>query len=312
MPNISDDRLKIWLDFCKFIFVSGIIAAVIAIAPPLINSQIQDKELKIKEAEQQAKLKIAKEKNEADIQTKVIEQETQYVKSFIDKATEENIENRYRFTHYISSLTRDPVYREGWRSLFVAVERERKAVQEKLVQAEKAALGKSGAELNNAQSEVARLKSELQTKSRSPGPARPAIVSYGAISSNAPCPENTQMIISAFESDSLGSFSDNPFGTIRIRKVTDADLAYDPASARIATQITSGPEDFIVPGTLPFWDVDKLAGTNSSFLFKYWLSNSRFLFLGRHCIDKEGKAVGDTAIFSYNGKFVGNVKWSQK
>jgi hypothetical protein len=48
MPSTSDpsaDRLKIWLDFWKFVVVSGVLALVGTITPPLISYQIQKKDL---------------------------------------------------------------------------------------------------------------------------------------------------------------------------------------------------------------------------------------------------------------------------
>jgi hypothetical protein len=49
---MTDERLQIWLNFWKLLIVSGVLGLVGTIAPHLINSQIQQKELAIKENEQ--------------------------------------------------------------------------------------------------------------------------------------------------------------------------------------------------------------------------------------------------------------------
>src|ERR1700756_3069191 len=106
MPSTSDpsaDRLKIWLDFWKFVVVSGVLALVGTITPPLISYQIQKKDLAIKETEQNTTLAMAKNKAEAEIRQAILAQETKYVDTFFERATTENLETRYRYTQYFSA-----------------------------------------------------------------------------------------------------------------------------------------------------------------------------------------------------------------
>jgi hypothetical protein len=74
------EDLKAVLDFAKTVIVTGICGSVIAIAPVWINSQIQKKDLKIKENENTVSLAIAKNRTEAEIRTKIITQEMEYVR----------------------------------------------------------------------------------------------------------------------------------------------------------------------------------------------------------------------------------------
>lgn len=92
--KIKDERLKIWIDLCKFIlgtFVIGVMGA-------LINWQIQNKEIERKEMDQLG----------------------QYIK----QALEENVGIRLRFAQYFSTVTRSKPFRERWKEYTEIVQKE--------------------------------------------------------------------------------------------------------------------------------------------------------------------------------------------
>jgi hypothetical protein len=72
------DRLRIWLGFAKFLL--GTVA--LGVMSAVLNKQIQDRTLAMKEQEQQQ----------------------EYVKQFVSQALDDNLEKRVRFAHYFSSL----------------------------------------------------------------------------------------------------------------------------------------------------------------------------------------------------------------
>ena len=166
--GMPTDRLKVWLDFWKFLFVSGLVAAAVAIVPPWINGQIQNKELGIKAKEQATKLDIAKAKAKALIDSETLKQELDYVKTYIKRGTSFNVEDRFIFTRYLAALTRDAGFKTGWEALYADAKRERDAKKVELKIKEKR-LAESAPQtkqaLKVAKIEIERLKSEL-TSSR--------------------------------------------------------------------------------------------------------------------------------------------------
>lgn len=177
LKDITDDRLKIWLGFWQTIVISGAVAIVLTVAPALISSQIQNRELEIKSREEATRLEIATNKSNSDIaieqarldselKEKLIDQEIEYVMKFLDKATSQNPEERYRLTFTLHSLTLDPNYKEGWGILLTEAKREREAKQaelnEKLAAVESAPDEKKGT-LNI---EIAKLQQELTLRPR--------------------------------------------------------------------------------------------------------------------------------------------------
>ena len=193
------EDLKAVLDFAKTVIVTGICGSVIAIAPVWINSQIQKKDLKIKENENTVSLAIAKNRTEAEIRTKIITQEMEYVRAFLDKGTEANIENRYRFTQYLASLTQDKDYKQGWLALFAAADTERKAATADLTRQEEEKANKSGEELKNAETEIARLKRELSTRQPMSQQILPITFQYSTMIEKAPCPADSQVELTVLE-----------------------------------------------------------------------------------------------------------------
>jgi hypothetical protein len=292
MPSADDpsaDRLKVWLDFWKFVVVSGVLALVGTITPPLINYQIQQKELAIKEKEQNTNLAMAKSKADTEIRQATLTQETKYVDTFFERATTENIETRYRFTQYFSALTRDPDYKKGWETLLDAVQQERKSTQERLEKARADVPTKSGEERENALAEITRLMLELsvegrELRTREPPTIVPLSVNYSTIVARAPCPSGTTEVISATR-DLDNTLSPFPYE----RSVTDP--LGDAAVRAIAAELSSVHGDSVAQGVVPSESLTQ--GPNVT-----------RLLITKHCVDKEYKVVGPSVFASTGGRLV--------
>ena len=190
----ENERLKLWLNFWRVIIVSGVLGTIAVLVPPWINAQIQDKQLEIDKNQKNAELEMAQSENEAEIRAKRLELEQNYVTTFLERATEENVENRFRFTRYLSALTLDKDLKAGWKILFTDAEQERSAKQQRL----EALRGQTDEE---AKAEIARLQKELEATKRRRDHVSMVPTSLAKIQENAPCPENSEPIVSAIESD---------------------------------------------------------------------------------------------------------------
>jgi len=96
---MTDERLQIWVGFAKFFL--GTFA--IGVATLLINSEIQDREIELKEMDQLGK--------------------------FVSHALTEDVGVRLRFAQYFSSVTRSEGLKKGWTDYVAIVEREYKEKQ---------------------------------------------------------------------------------------------------------------------------------------------------------------------------------------
>lgn len=98
---MDNERLTIWLGFAKFLlgtFVLGLVTA-------FINSEIQNREIELKEIEQLGR--------------------------FIDHALIEDVGVRKRFAHYFSKVTRSDELRLRWQEYYSDVEDEFKETKQK-------------------------------------------------------------------------------------------------------------------------------------------------------------------------------------
>jgi Family of unknown function (DUF5675) len=91
---MTEERLKIWLGFGKFLL--GTFA--IGLVTTLVNSAIQEREVEIKEQEQ--------------------------VGHFLQHALQEDVGVRRRFAQYFATVTRSDQLRKGWASYFKLIETE--------------------------------------------------------------------------------------------------------------------------------------------------------------------------------------------
>lgn len=99
--NRYNDRLKIWLDFLKFILGTFILG----LAAVYINSDIQGRELDLKEQDQIAR--------------------------FLNQALEKDVGTRKRFSEYFANVTQSKELKKGWKDYYSIVLNEYKADEEK-------------------------------------------------------------------------------------------------------------------------------------------------------------------------------------
>lgn len=100
--SVNFERLQLWLGFIKFIlgtFTIGIITT-------FINYHIQQKEIKLKEIEQQRAIEL---------------KEQEQLGNFIQHALQEDIGTRKRFAEYFSTVTRSKELRDRWSSYYEIV-----------------------------------------------------------------------------------------------------------------------------------------------------------------------------------------------
>lgn len=291
--KITDERLKLWLDFWKSIIIGGLVALAIAIIPVYINSQIQDRELATKAAEQKANIDIAKNKTEADIKSQIIAQEKQYVEAFLERATEVNVEKRYMFTQYLANLTRDPEFRRGWKSLAEAATEERRRAQEDLAKAQQDILKKSGDELQRAQENITRLQAELSSR-----PAiievAPSTLDINQILMKFPCPTGTISILATFSPNHLESnFLPNIlFKFLGVRTDSTGDPLRNNVIKHLRNQYSSWPPKFA-------------SARDSNTIIN--------LITARLCADDTNKIVDDTALFTSGGQPIKKLPaWDKK
>jgi len=107
--KIDLERYKSKLDFWKYIVVSGFAAAAVAAIPP----GFQYATAKLEEAKSAAQLNAVLRTQEADRNAKQEAFRQDYVKLFLYKAVDQDIELRLRFAEYFASVSPDPI-RSGW------------------------------------------------------------------------------------------------------------------------------------------------------------------------------------------------------
>ena len=92
MARMTEDRLKIWLGFWKWLVSAVVITGGIAWATIIINAKHKDTELEI-------------QKNR---------EEATYLSSFLERALDDNLEKRYRFAQYFAHVSTPGGYKDGW------------------------------------------------------------------------------------------------------------------------------------------------------------------------------------------------------
>ncbi len=294
----SIQRLKLWLNFWKHLIVGGAVALAIVVAPAYINSQIQNRELRVKEKEQDIKLAIAKDKSDAEIRAKIGDQERLYVNSYIQRGTDLNTENRYRFTRYFSVLTKDPDYKAGWTKLFEDASDERDAKKEELRQAELNAKGKTGEELNAANAEIESLKEELASKTSTSHTIHHFLIDYQAIDDKAPCADSTTPKISSIFNATIGQnilyTNVSPYG------LKDS-LSQGASMADIMNSLSTAQADVLGDDEVSGIRLEDLWGE----MFAPNPSRRSYVEnVQRICVDGEGNIVGDIIVLSNSGEIL--------
>ena len=129
---MTDERLTIWMGFVKFLL--GTFA--IGLATLLINSEIQEREVELKEMEM--------------------------IGNFVEYATSEEIDKRLRFAHYFSIVTRSDDRKTGWESYFKSIQDEvelkRKSISDNQ---DRLASINDAVKKNELETEILKLKAEI-------------------------------------------------------------------------------------------------------------------------------------------------------
>ena len=207
---MTDDRLKLWLNFWKIVISSVVVTGGVTLATTLINASLQNKEIAIKDVEKKA-----------EINTKIIEKEKDYLTSFLQNALDENTERKYQFALFFKSLTYSEQFAKGWDEYFKAVDAERKAIQKERDEIQAGLADKTEEEVKKAQARIAELERELSS-----APERADILAAEAaplqkIIEQMKCSEDQEVMIKGFEqkllkhtgiiqSEAYTSFTDYP------------------------------------------------------------------------------------------------------
>ena len=164
---MGDDRLRLWLSFWKWFLSSIVITGGIGVTTTVLDAKSQSTELQIK----------------------VINQEKEYLTSFLERALDENLEKRYRFAQYFSALTQTPSYKAGWEKYLSGIEYEIEETKQKVASIQATLEGISGEELESAKAEIEELKAQVAARRggsfwpKPMAPRKPAAVSTDMTSS---------------------------------------------------------------------------------------------------------------------------------
>ena len=144
---MNGDKLKLWLDFSKFLLGT----VVVGLVSLWINSGIETRQVELKEMEE--------------------------IGRFVEYALEENVGVRMRFAQYFSTVVRSEELRERWEAYSELVETEFTETQEQAVALDEAIErgDYAGAGLDAAKGELVQLRAELKVSPRS-GVSGPAVV----------------------------------------------------------------------------------------------------------------------------------------
>ena len=198
---MTDERLKLWLNFWKFILSSVVISGGIAIATTVIT---------------------AKEKS-TQLEIQVNQQEQEYLTSFLEKAMDDNLEKRRRFAQYFAALTTPGPFKDGWTKYLEAVEEEVDKTAKRVDELEKNIGGKKGLELAQAKEELKELRSELRSRKARGGNKLTYLkpVPFDKITNEElVCPQNTTKFIwseRVWISSIIPEFPDDYFVTLGCR-----------------------------------------------------------------------------------------------
>ena len=132
---MTDERLKIWLGFWRWLVVT----AGISWATVMINAKYKSTELEIK----------------------INQEEKKYLTSFLEKALDNNLEKRRRFAQYFACVTTSEKYKRGWNNYLKAINQEINNVEKEKNKLLQEIPDKSGEELERAREKIERLESEL-------------------------------------------------------------------------------------------------------------------------------------------------------
>ncbi len=173
---MTDDRLKMWLSFWKWLISTIVITGGLAWASTIINAKHKDTELRIK----------------------INQEEKEYLTSFLERAMDDNLEKRYRFAQYFAHVTSSNEYRQGWSNYFAAIEKEVNSAIAEKSKLESELEEKSGRELAIAENRINELERELSVNRmeyNSPIETQSLNIPAKLFNYKLECPENTSAAV---------------------------------------------------------------------------------------------------------------------
>ena len=175
---MTDERLKIWLGFWKWMASALIITGGISFATILINAKHKNTELEIA----------------------INREEATYLNSFLARALDDRLPIRFKFAQYFAYVSTSDKYKEGWKKYFEAVESEvqqAKAEEQKL--ADRLAKGEDNEEeLRRVKRRLAEIQDELAvsySETRFPSDTNPLYAIEKLRSYELECPEGSREAI---------------------------------------------------------------------------------------------------------------------
>ena len=93
---MTDDRLKSWLGFWKWLISSVVVTGGISLTTIIIDAKNRSTELQIQ----------------------INQEEKEYLTRFLDRAMDDNLEKRLRFAQYFAHVSTTNEYKEGWKAYY--------------------------------------------------------------------------------------------------------------------------------------------------------------------------------------------------
>ena len=157
---MTDDRLRIWVNFWKWLIATVVVTGGVGLVTMLIDAKHRTTELQID----------------------VDRREQEYLKSFLETAMDENLEKRYLFAQYFAHVATSKEYKQGWQRYYEVVGRERNEKLKEKDVIERGLPSKAGPELVRARRRLAALESQLATTRRPrPSPTYHPLNSFKAL-----------------------------------------------------------------------------------------------------------------------------------
>ena len=170
---MTDARLKLWIDFWKWFLSAIVVTGGIGITTALVSK---------KEKETQLELSILKE-------------EKAYLTSFLDRALDNNLEQRRRFAQYFAALTITDSFRRGWKEYLTAIDEEVKQTRQQVDDITKSLPQKQGEELLEAKREIANLRTQIVISRGIGRSANASPVALDQLMATTSCPEKATQIV---------------------------------------------------------------------------------------------------------------------
>ena len=137
---MTDERLRLWLNFWKWLIATVVVTGGIAIATTMIDARHKDMELRIR----------------------INQEEKEYLTSFLEQALDDNLEKRHRFAQYFANVTTSEEYRAGWQRYLGLVSKEYDDAKKEKYTLERGILALEGREFERARERLRGLEDQLK------------------------------------------------------------------------------------------------------------------------------------------------------